>query len=239
MMKHLNRIRIVLFLITGVFLILVSGCQKNTDTPTVKSPPEENGSTVTDKDGNLYKTVTIGTQVWMACDLKTTKFSNGDAIPTTTLDISAESAPKYQWVYDNDEANAAIYGRLYTWYVASDNRNVCPTGWHVPTDLDWESLKFFLGGESQAGIKMKETGITHWKLPNTGATNGSSFTALPAGYRTSNGVFVSLTISSYQWSSSDNAPLGWGQSMHFDDDLLLRGGYNKPAGVSIRCLQDL
>jgi uncharacterized protein (TIGR02145 family) len=235
-MKDLSRIRIALFSITGALIIMISGCQKNNDSPNTKTPAE--AGTITDKDGNTYKTLTIGTQVWMASDLKTTKFSNGDAIPTTTLDISAESAPKYQWAYDNDATNANVYGRLYTWYVATDSRNVCPDGWHVPTYLELEIMKSSLGGESAAGPKLKEAGSAHWQAPNAGATNESGFTALPDGYRTFNGIFVSLSISYYMWSSSDDAPLGWGQSLHYDDNLFLQGGYYKQAGVSIRCLKN-
>ena len=121
--------------------------------------------TVPDIDGNVYNTVTIGTQVWMAENLKTTKYRNGDLIGTTTpatLDISGESYTKYQWAYDGNESNVATYGRLYTWYAVTDTRNVCPTGWHVPTDAEWTTLTTFLGGESVAGGKLKETGTTHW-----------------------------------------------------------------------------
>src|ERR1035438_8500630 len=97
------------------------------------------GNTVADVDGNVYKTVTIGNQVWMAADLKTTQYRNGDLIGTNspaTLDISSESTPKYQWAYAGDESNVATYGRLYTWFAATDSRNVCPVGWHVSTDAE-------------------------------------------------------------------------------------------------------
>ena len=102
---------------------------------------------VKDIDGNVYRTITIGTQVWMAENLKTTKYRNGDLIGTTTpatLVIEGESTPKYQWAYDGNESNVATYGRLYTWYVATDSRNVCPIGWHVPTDAEWTTLTDYL-----------------------------------------------------------------------------------------------
>src|SRR5512133_2727329 len=102
---------------------------------------------VKDIDGNVYQTITIGTQVWMVENLKTTKYRNGDLIGTTTpasLVIEGESAPKYQWAYDGNESNVAIHGRLYTWYVATDSRNVCPTGWHVPSDAEWTVLTDYL-----------------------------------------------------------------------------------------------
>ena len=101
------------------------------------------GNTVTDIDGNVYHTITIGNQTWMAENLKTTKYRNGDAIGTTTAskDTSTKSTPKYQWAYGGNEANVAKYGRLYTWYAATDTRNIAPAGWHVPTDAEWSILK--------------------------------------------------------------------------------------------------
>ena len=105
--------------------------------------------TVTDIDGNVYQTVTIGTQVWMKENLKVTKYCNGDVIGTTTpasLDISGEDTPKYQWAPNGDESNVAVYGRLYTWHAVTDSRNVCPTGWHLPDDAEWATLTTFLGG---------------------------------------------------------------------------------------------
>jgi uncharacterized protein (TIGR02145 family) len=148
--------------------------------------------TVKDIDGNVYKTVTIGTQVWMGENLKTTKYRNGDLIRTTipaTKGIESEPTAKYQWAYDGNESNVATYGRLYTWYAVTDKRNVCPTGWHVPTDIEWTTLTTYLGGVRVAGGKLKETGTTHWQYPNTGATNETGFTALPSGYRDSDGTY--------------------------------------------------
>jgi uncharacterized protein (TIGR02145 family) len=175
----------------------------------------------------------------MTENLKTAKYSNGDAVPTTTLDISLESAPKYQWVYGNDSTNLATYGRLYTWHTVVDSRNICPTGWHVPSDTEWETLKSFLGGEAIAGGKLKESGTTHWLAPNTGANNETGFTALPGGYRSVNGAYVVINTSCWFWSASDNSPLGWGQSLHNTDAILIRWGFNKPAGVSVRCIKNI
>jgi uncharacterized protein (TIGR02145 family) len=198
---------------------------------------------IADFEGNTYNTVKIGTQVWMAENLKATKFNDGTVILTTTLDISAEVAPIYQWV----NGDLATYGRLYTWYavdvVSNGSKNVCPTGWHVPTDVEWETLKTNLGGEAVAGGKLKETGTTHWQTPNTGATNETGFTALPNGYRTLNGGFVSLQETGYFWSSTIDGSIsgqgqGLGQGMHWGDAVALRGGFTKPVGVSIRCLRD-
>lgn len=231
-MKYIKRIWFYcLYVMVVMLLIFIEGCNKVDTKPADKTK-------VTDSDGNVYKTVTIGTQVWMAENLKTTKYSNGDPITTTTLNISGEAAPKYQWAYGDDVSNVSIYGRLYTWYTIADSRKVCPTGWHVPSDEEWESLKIYLGGENLSGAKLKESGTTHWLTPNTGASNETGFTAIPGGYRNLTGSYVSIQLSSYHWSSSDNAPLGWGQSLHYNDSLLLRGGFYKPTGVSVRCIQD-
>jgi uncharacterized protein (TIGR02145 family) len=199
---------------------------------------------VADVDGNTYKTVTLGTQVWMAENLKTKSYSNSVLIGTTntpTTNISLEATPKYQWAYDGIESNVAIYGRLYSWYAVTDSRNICPTGWHVPTDEEWETLKSYLGGELIAGGKLKETGTAHWQSPNTGATNETGFSALPDGYRNYSS-FVSIQLTCYFWSSSQDLSVpvqGLGQDMHWNNGILLRGGYIKPSGCSVRCLRNL
>ena len=192
-----------------------------------------------DADDNIYSAVHIGSQIWMGENLKTTQFENGDPIPTTSNDISTETDPIYQWAYLSNPANISTYGRLYTWYVAHDTRNVCPTDWHVPSDLELESLKTYLGGEAVAGGKLKETGTSHWQTPNTDATDEVGFKALPGGYRLPNGQFHSMGISYYIWSSSvDNLTLGWGQGLKYNDAIMLRGGYYYADGVSIRCVKD-
>ncbi len=226
-MKTLNRI--CFYSLILMVLIFANSCKKDKKTGPLS---------MTDKDGNVYTSVTIGTQVWMVENLKTTKFDNGDSIPTTTSDISAQSAPIYQWVYNDLITSAATYGRLYTWYAAIDNRNLCPTGWHVPSLEEWKTLRLFLGGDSIAGGKLKQAGTTYWQAPNTGATNETGFTALPGGYRSLHGIYSGIKASGWFWSTSDDAPLAWGQSVHFDSDSLVNWGYNKSAGVSVRCLKD-
>jgi uncharacterized protein (TIGR02145 family) len=149
------------------------------------------GSTVTDVEGNVYNTVTIGNQTWMKENLKVTKYRDGTAIGTTTASIPNDSSSKYQWAYNGAESNVSTYGRLYTWYAATDSRGVCPSGWHLPTNAEWTTLITYLG-ESVAGGKMKEAGTTHWISPNTGATNSSGFTALPGGYRNGSAAFGSM-----------------------------------------------
>jgi uncharacterized protein (TIGR02145 family) len=197
----------------------------------------------TDADGNNYTSVNIGTQTFLVENLKTTRYNNGDLIGTTVpmnLDLTTAVSPKYQWPCDGNEANVPSSGRLYTWFVVTDARGVCPTGWHVPTDAEWETMKTFLGGEGVTGTKIKETGTSHWQAPNAFATNESGFTALGVGWRQPAGNFVSLRITAYFWSTTQGTSpeLAYGQGLHWDDALLLRGGYTKNDGVSIRCEKD-
>lgn len=197
--------------------------------------------TVSDVDGNEYNTITIGTQTWMAENLKTTKYRNSDLLGTTTpatLNITGESTPKYQWACDGNESNVATYGRLYTWYAVTDTRNVCPTGWHVPNDSEWASLATFLGGDGVAGSKLKETGTTHFTTSNTGATNETGFTALPGGMRGDN-VFAMKGEDAGFWSSTEQSAAAayerWVTNKSGD---FFKGGYVKSAGIGIRCLKD-
>lgn len=200
----------------------------------------------TDADGNNYTSVVIGAQTWLVQNLWTTRFNNGDLIGTTNpinLDITAETSPIYQWPCGGSESNVATYGRFYTYFAAIDARGICPTGWHVPSDTEWATMITTLGGAAVAGGKVKESGTVHWNSPNTGAEgpngNESGFTALPGGYRSIAGAFVSLQITAYFWSTTLNPPdFAWGQGLHYNDAILLRGGYYKNDGVSVRCLKN-
>jgi uncharacterized protein (TIGR02145 family) len=204
--------------------------------------PELTYSSVSDIEGNVYKTIIIGTQTWTAENLKASKYNNGDLIGTTTpalLDISRENEPKYQWAYDGNESLVATYGRLYTYYAVSDNRNVCPTGWHVPTDEEWRILRDFLGGEIAAGGKLKEIGLANWFEPNTDATDETGFAALPGGYRNNSYGFNNLGFDGYWWSSTYyDITAGWAWSMEYATGNILRGrGYDLNA-ISVRCVKD-
>ncbi|MCK9639352.1 MAG: hypothetical protein M0R39_05525 [Prolixibacteraceae bacterium] len=194
--------------------------------------------TVSDVDGNTYSTVTIGTQVWMASNLKTTKYNDGTAIPLVT-DNSAWanlSAPGYCW-YNNDAAtNKSTYGALYNWYTVNTDK-LCPTGWHVPTDAEWTVLTTYLGGESVAGGKLKETGISHWNAPNTGATNESGFTAVPGSYRYF-GTFINFGIFGYWWSSTEvSSTEAMYRLMRYDDTHAYSIYNYKQDGISVRCIK--
>ncbi|MFN5208535.1 MAG: FISUMP domain-containing protein, partial [Bacteroidota bacterium] len=167
--------------------------------------PTLNYGSMTDQDGNVYNTIVIGTQEWMAENLKASHYRNGDAIP-----VVADSAT---WVntlngatcfYDNDSAaNNCPYGKLYNWYAASDVRNLCPAGWHVPTDAEWTTLTTFLGGENVAGGKMKSTGTQYWLSPNAAADNSSGFSGLPGGSRNDLGSYSLNGHFGFLWSSTE------------------------------------
>jgi len=243
-----------LFFIFGLIAfvaIVFNGCKKDdispdsNNTTNGKTTAVFNSSktygTMTDQDGNVYKTIVIGTQTWMAENLRTTMYRNGDPIPNVT-DNAAWSAltTGAQCTYNNTEnaETIATYGRLYNWYAVSDIRNIAPTGWHVPTDADWTTLKTYLGGG--AGGKMKEPGITHWTSPNTGATNESGFTALPGGLRGNSGFgFYEGGDYTIWWSRTDYPPTenAWRYSIGSNNSLY--DDYaNKRYGFSVRCVKD-
>jgi uncharacterized protein (TIGR02145 family) len=201
---------------------------------------------VIDTNGNLYNSVNIGTQTWMAENLKSTKFNNGDNIPNVTDSTawSGLSTPAYCWWNNNAAIYKDIYGALYNWYAVSTG-NLCPTGWHVPTDAEWTTLTDCLGGQSVAGGKLKATGTIEgkdgfWGSPNTGATNETGFTALPGSYRWIDGRFIDAIGShGYWWSSSEVRTIyAWGRNMSTYDGNIYRGASYKVDGLSVRCLKD-
>ena len=199
--------------------------------------------TVTDFDNNIYHIILIGSQLWTKENLKVTKYNNGDLIGTTTpsnLNIYGESTPKYEWAFDGNENYVPTYGRLYTWYVVMDNRKLCPSGWHVPSNEEWQNLSNYLGGEEVAGGKLKETGFTHWISPNKDATNESGFTALPGGMRSADGWYSHLGETGAWWSSSeftDEVGSSWA-IFNGSGGLSGWGNTEKSWGLSIRCTND-
>jgi uncharacterized protein (TIGR02145 family) len=198
-----------------------------------------------DIDGNVYETVQIGEQVWMAENLKVTHYNDGSEIPTGHSDSEwAELETDAYAMYEDDPSNADIYGNLYNWYAVDDDRGVCPDGWHVPSDGEWTVLTDYLGGQSLAGGKMKEAGFDHWNSPNTGATNESGFTALPAGLRFPiSGSYDEMGDHGRFWSSSDwevYYPGGnaWLRTLRYDYTSIGQGLLPLQFGFSIRCLKD-
>lgn len=198
--------------------------------------------TVTDIDGNVYKTIKIGDQWWMAENLCVTKYRNGEEISNiiNNFEWASISSSSYCY-YNNDFATyGSIYGALYNWNAVSDNRNIAPEGWHIPTDEEWKILINYLGGFSVAGGKMKELGTIHWLSPNTGATNSSGFTAIPAGSRgVSTGEFGWIGLGNDYWSSTSNTNThAWAYYVGNNTSGCLRLSHNKGNGFAIRCIKD-
>jgi len=195
----------------------------------------------TDKrDGETYKAVKIGNQIWMAENLKTTKYKDGTTIPLVTNNStwSRLTTPAYCWYKNDAAAYKNIYGALYNWYTVNTGK-LCPTGWHVPTDAEWTTLINYLGGEYKAGVKLRETGTTHWKARNTGVTNETGFTALPGGYRKANGRSMNISYYGYWWSATEsNATFAWRRNMYYYYSHVHRNPSDKELGFSVRCVRD-
>jgi len=211
----------------GIF-ISISGCRKDDD------------NKVTDFDGNVYRTVTIGTQVWMVENLKVTHYRNGDLIPNITDSAAWDNSTSGAYCsMDNSALNSSIYGHLYNWYAVNDSRNLCPAGWHVPTDDEWTILIDYLGGEDTAGGKLKEADTTHWHSPNTAATNEIGFTGLPGGCRRYDGLFLYLSYYGLWWTATEENPQYiWYRCLVFDNPGFLRKHFGKDCGCSVRCVRD-
>ncbi len=201
-------------------------------------------SVVTDIDGNTYKTIRIGNQVWMAENLRVTHYRNGDPILTTspdTLDYSSETEPKYQFVYNNDKRNLKLYGRLYTWYAATDSRNICPVGWHLPTIDEFKILDEALGGKNVAIGKLKAVGTEYWLSPNSDATNESGFNGLPAGWRAAKGRYGALGKYAHWWvANKQTDEYAFRMFLSYNDACYKNhlGSSDPQNAWSVRCVKD-
>ena len=195
---------------------------------------------VKDIDGNQYKTVLIGKQVWLKENLKTTKFNDGTEIKNVTNndEWANLTSPAYSWYYNDETANKKTYGAFYNWY-AVNSKKLCPAGWHVPSDAEWIALATYIRIDSISGGKLKEEGTSHWKIPNKYATNETGFTALPGGYRSVLGVFNSLGINGYWWSTTpynESTILFW--NLRYKYGFFYKYRSEKVCGFSVRCIQD-
>ncbi len=203
-----------------------------------------NYGTVSDIDGNNYKTIPIGLQVWMAENLKTTRLNDGTSIALVPgqpewMDILT---PAYCWFDNNDTLYKSFYGACYNWFAVSTG-NLCPAGWHIPSDTEWQQLVDFLGGNSVAGSGLKEVGTNNWISSNKDATNESGFTALPAGQRLSaDGTFVGQGTYGGWWSSTEiySSPLSaaWCRWIDGDSTTVTHSQIYKEDGFSVRCVKD-
>ena len=234
--------------------ITVSGSDVNPIKITVN---QEAGSsslteTLTDYDGNIYNAVQIGNQVWMTENLKVIHYSDGESIPLVTDSV--------EWANldDNDDACCyyandynSEYGVLYTWTAAmGDNtvgsntnpsgvQGVCPDGWHLPSEPEWHELIDYLGGDSNAGGKLKESDTTHWKSPNIDADNSSRFTGLPGGGRDQDGAFISLRYYGFWWSTTDVVSYASNDLiLYYNNSEAITSYYYKSSGLSVRCVKD-
>ncbi len=217
-------------LVMYVLLTYTFSCKKDDD----------NNNQVKDIDGNVYHTVTIGTQVWMVENLKTTRYNDGTAIPLVTDSTEWVNliTPGFCW-YNNDAAFKNTYGALYNWFTVNTGK-LAPTGWRIPTDADWTILTTFLGGDSLAGGKLKETGTANWQSPNISATNETGFTAIPGGYRGAHGQFEKNREFGYWWSSTEKySGYVWSRGIYNDYSDVFRGDVSKNDGFSVRCLRNI
>lgn len=243
---------LIIIFLSCILINALSGCKKE---PAIIDPLIDNSNTpkdiifnssltygtVSDIDGNVYKTIQIGTQTWMAENIKTTKFRNGDPIPCVVDNKNwAKSSGAYCW-YDNDPATyKANYGALYSWYAVLDNRKIAPAGWHIPNELDFGYLLTYLGDANFAGRKLKEVGLSHWKYEFVGSNNETGFTALPGGFRYEYG-FQNLRIYGTWWLDSESL-YNWYDAIAFN--MSCEGGslYKSPErkinGYSVRCIKD-
>jgi uncharacterized protein (TIGR02145 family) len=240
--------RSLLFFITCAILFLQLGCSKEDNTDQPASPD----NSVRDIDGNRYNTVTIGDQVWMAENLRTTRYRDGRDIPEVTDNGSWTTLDSGAWCHqNNDPGNESLHGRLYNWFAASDEY-ICPQGWHIPTETEWQTLEMELGMPSEQlnwvgfergadeniGGKLKSTEL--WVPPNLGATNETGFNALPIMARFYfNGEFDVMGYVGIWWSSSESSSNNaWERVLNQYSSGIFREGKDKRNGYCLRCLNN-
>ncbi len=254
-MKKLNLITILL----AVFIVLMgckkecafvysgwTSCSNNIQTRTYTSSPS--GCTGTPPVDSLQRscvilptipTVIIGTQTWALKNLDIATYRNGDPIPEVQDKTAWANLTTGAWCYyENNTANGTSYGKLYNWYAVNDARGLAPNGFHIPTDAEWTILTNYLGGELQAGSKMKST--TGWNNNGNG-TNTSGFAGLPGGFRNDGGEFLNIGVNGCWWSSSENLTSSswcWYRVLFYYNGNINRYSNLKPYGLSVRCLKD-
>jgi len=196
--------------------------------------------TLTDIDGNTYRTVKIGNQWWMAENLKVTHYRNGNAIANVTDSAAWTGLTTGAYCnHNNDAGQVVVYGRLYNWYAVNDGNILAPAGWHVASDAEWQTLIDYVGGDSIAGGKLKETGTAHWIAPNFGAANEVGFTAMPGGFRWPTGNFYGLGAHGNFWTSTaGGGNTAWYRFMHCTNAEVAHFSSDMMAGFSVRCVKD-
>lgn len=221
--------------------LILSGCDKKDYPDTVYglNPWVEYGS-MTDQDGNIYKTILIGNQTWMAKNLKTLKLNDG-----TPISVVSDTAAWYNlttpgccW-QKNDPIRKTTYGVLYNWYTVKTGK-LCPKGWHVPDDTEWTILTDYLGGPNIAGASLKETGFRHWISPNEGASDASHFSAFPGGERLDgpDALFEGLGEAGYWWSGTSENEWAVSRILVYNSTHIQKFFSPKKRGLSVRCVWD-
>ena len=226
--------------------VIVEGCSDPDSRPTPKPGSIPVGvveeAAITDIDGNVYDIVQIGDQVWMSENLRTTRYRNGEEIPYARTDAAWENERVgMRCAYDHDEANSMTYGQLYNWYAVKDERGLCPSGWHVPSDDEWNALERTLGLSSVDAKQTNSRGVhgASMKSDAWNGTNESGFSGLPGGRRGSLGGFDYAGVNGCWWSSSPNGSGAWYRLLNSDSDNVYRHNYGRPRdGFSVRCVRD-
>jgi len=235
------------YLLLLLWFFLIGSCNKN---PTKSNNTEiQYSGTVTDIDGNAYNTIQIGNQIWMADNLRTTKYRNGDIIKDTLGFSTWELFDEGSYCsYNQDDSNISMYGRLYNWFAIDDRRSLAPVGWHIPSDEEWKELEMYLGmSQSEAdlkgprennevGLKLKST--TGWNEDKNG-NNESGFTAVPSGFCGNYGDFDGLGFDAIFWSSTLNSDgIPWRRGLGYIAIGVARYTNGKNYGFSVRCIKD-
>jgi uncharacterized protein (TIGR02145 family) len=232
--------------------VLAASMQSCTEEEIVPNPPSTPAVVATPGagvtfDGYTYSTVVYGNgQEWMAENLRSKVYANGDPIAHYS-EVEWSTYGSGIWVHqNNDSLNDNPYGKLYNWYAVEDSRNVCPTGWHVPTHEEWTELTDYIASDSPtyysfqvAGGRMKSTGTQHWQSPNTDATNESLFSGLPGGRCLDNGEFSGTGFAGLWWSSTAiGNHAAYGRSLKYNERTIIDVSQDKEVGFSIRCVKD-
>jgi uncharacterized protein (TIGR02145 family) len=209
--------------------------------------------TLIDIDGNTYASIKIGTQTWMAQDLKVSRYNNGDPVINVSDGVAWSNLKSGAYAYYNNDStlkdilspSKSYYGKWYNWYAVVDNRKLCPVGWHVPSNNEWTTLINFLGGQFSAGGKVRSVNSL-WKSPNLGADNQSGFSSLPGGLRVESGIFSGMGSFVFYWSSTEISSSSAAtvlttyavRELLFGNYSDLSPGYFKARGQSVRCIKD-
>ncbi|NVO19868.1 MAG: fibrobacter succinogenes major paralogous domain-containing protein [Bacteroidetes bacterium] len=237
-----DRIQVYAILLMGVFITLTVSCKKSND-----SNPS---NAIVDNDGNVYHSVTLGTQVWMLENLKTTTYLNGDSIPNVKGNVQWFSLTSgAQCCYQNDTANASKYGRLYNFYAVTDSRKIAPKGWHVATDAEWTTLKNYLSANlgTSGSFAKAIAATTDWASStivlsignDLSRNNSSGFTAVPGGFRWDYGAFGNLGSITYWWTGTESGSTSAYFRLLYSDSVDEHKASDlKGLGLSVRCVKD-